>query len=78
MDLGTIKVDINKNWISRIIFIFVLLKRKIEAREYATPQEFAGDVRLIFNNCYLYNGPNTDVVAMCKKVEVNNLFLILK
>ncbi|CAF4775013.1 unnamed protein product, partial [Rotaria socialis] len=36
---------------------------------YATPDEFATDVRLIFSNCYLYNGPNTDVVAMCKKVE---------
>jgi hypothetical protein len=47
------------------------VKKKLENREYATPDEFAADVRLIFSNCYLYNGPNTDVVAMCKKVEVN-------
>ncbi|CAF3000387.1 unnamed protein product [Rotaria sp. Silwood2] len=45
------------------------VKRKLESREYATADEFATDVRLIFNNCYLYNGPQTDVVAMCKKVE---------
>jgi hypothetical protein len=45
------------------------VKKKLENREYATPDEFATDVRLIFSNCYLYNGPNTDVVAMCKKVE---------
>ncbi|CAF1426806.1 unnamed protein product [Adineta ricciae] len=45
------------------------VKRKLENREYAAPDEFAADVRLIFSNCYLYNGPHTDVVAMCKKVE---------
>ena len=44
-------------------------QKKLETRDYATPDEFATDVRLIFSNCYLYNGPNTDVVAMCKKVE---------
>jgi hypothetical protein len=52
-----------------LIFNF-FKKKKLENREYATPDEFATDVRLIFSNCYLYNGPNTDVVAMCKKVEV--------
>ena len=46
------------------------VKKKLENREYANPDEFAADVRLIFSNCYLYNGPQTDVVAMCKKVEV--------
>jgi len=45
------------------------VKKKLENREYATPDEFATDARLVFNNCYLYNGPHTDVVAMCKKVE---------
>ncbi|CAF0868296.1 unnamed protein product [Adineta steineri] len=45
------------------------VKRKLETREYASADEFATDVRLIFSNCYLYNGPHTDVVAMCKKVE---------
>lgn len=45
------------------------VKKKLENREYATPEEFASDVRLIFSNCYLYNRPETDVVSMCKKVE---------
>ncbi|CAF0784933.1 unnamed protein product, partial [Didymodactylos carnosus] len=45
------------------------VKKKLENREYATPDEFANDVRLIFSNCYTYNGPNTDVVQMCKKVQ---------
>ncbi|CAF3613857.1 unnamed protein product [Rotaria sp. Silwood1] len=45
------------------------VKKKLDNREYTSPEEFATDVRLIFSNCYLYNGPNTDVVAMCKKVE---------
>ena len=45
-------------------------KKKLENRDYATPDEFATDVRLVFSNCYLYNRPDTDVVAMCKKVEV--------
>lgn len=45
------------------------VKKKLDNREYATADEFASDVRLIFSNCYLYNGPQTDVVAMCKKVE---------
>ncbi|CAF4152988.1 unnamed protein product [Rotaria sp. Silwood2] len=45
------------------------VKKKLENREYTSPDEFATDVRLIFGNCYLYNGPNTDVVAMCRKVE---------
>jgi len=45
------------------------VKKKLENREYATPDEFAIDVRLVFSNCYLYNSPQTDVVSMCKKVE---------
>jgi hypothetical protein len=57
-------------------FIFLFSKKKLENREYATPDEFATDVRLIFSNCYLYNAPQTDVVAMCKKVEVKIRILI--
>lgn len=52
------------------IFIYRFLKKKLENREYATPDEVATDVRLVFSNCYLYNRPETDVVSMCKKVEV--------
>ncbi|KAK3920232.1 Homeotic protein female sterile [Frankliniella fusca] len=45
------------------------VKHKMDNREYRTPTEFATDVRLIFNNCYKYNPPDHDVVAMAKKLQ---------
>ncbi|XP_015114158.1 homeotic protein female sterile isoform X2 [Diachasma alloeum] len=45
------------------------VKTKMDSREYKTAQEFAGDVRLIFTNCYKYNPPDHDVVAMAKKLQ---------
>lgn len=41
----------------------------MDTREYKTAQEFAGDVRLIFTNCYKYNPPDHDVVAMARKLQ---------
>ena len=38
-------------------------------REYITPDEFAHDMRLIVTNCYKYNPPDHDVVAMAKKLS---------
>ncbi|XP_012252969.2 homeotic protein female sterile-like isoform X2 [Athalia rosae] len=45
------------------------VKNKMDTREYKTAQEFAGDVRLIFTNCYKYNPPDHDVVAMARKLQ---------
>jgi len=45
------------------------IKAKMEKREYATPQDFAYDVRLIFSNCYKYNPPDHDVVKMARKLQ---------
>lgn len=45
------------------------VKSKMDAREYKTSKEFADDVRLIFTNCYKYNPPDHDVVAMAKKLQ---------
>jgi bromodomain-containing protein 4 len=45
------------------------VKRKLHRREYKTTSEFAADVRLIFTNCYEYNPPNHDVVAMARKLQ---------
>lgn len=45
------------------------VKRKMDSREYKTAPEFAGDVRLIFTNCYKYNPPDHDVVAMGRKLQ---------
>lgn len=47
----------------------VLLQTKMDNREYKTAQEFASDVRLIFTNCYKYNPPDHDVVAMARKLQ---------
>lgn len=54
--------------------MFVFSQKKLENREYATANDFASDVRLVFENCYIYNNPTTDVVRMCKQVQVKMLF----
>lgn len=46
------------------------VKEKMDSREYSNASEFVDDVRLIFTNCYRYNQPDTDVVAMAKKLQV--------
>lgn len=38
--------------------------------EYNEPQSFATDVRLMFSNCYKYNPPDHEVVAMARKLQV--------
>ncbi|KAI4482722.1 hypothetical protein M0804_008575 [Polistes exclamans] len=45
------------------------VKIKMDTREYKTAPEFASDVRLIFTNCYKYNPPDHDVVAMARKLQ---------
>ena len=41
----------------------------MDNREYKNGAEFAADVRTIFSNCYKYNPPDHDVVAMAKKLS---------
>ena len=45
---------------------------KLEGREYAGPEEFAADMRLMFTNCYKYNPPEHDVVKMGRRLQVND------
>ncbi|XP_070531967.1 bromodomain-containing protein 2-like isoform X4 [Ptychodera flava] len=45
------------------------VKRKMDTREYNNANEFAADVRSIFTNCYKYNPPDHDVVAMARKLQ---------
>ncbi|KAF4517925.1 hypothetical protein B566_EDAN005990 [Ephemera danica] len=45
------------------------VKQKMDNREYKSGVEFAADVRLIFSNCYKYNPPDHDVVAMARKLQ---------
>merc|ERR1719282_1529887 len=45
------------------------VRTKMEGREHRVPTEFATDMRLIFTNCYKYNPPEHDVVAMARKLQ---------
>lgn len=45
------------------------MKKKLDNRQYRDAQEFAADVRLMFSNCYKYNPPDHDVVAMARKLQ---------
>ena len=42
----------------------------MDERKYHDTQAFAADVRLIFSNCYKYNPPDHEVVAMARKLQV--------
>ncbi|XP_041447869.1 bromodomain-containing protein 3-like [Drosophila obscura] len=45
------------------------MKRKMDNRQYTSAAEFAEDMRLMFSNCYKYNPPDHDVVAMGQKLQ---------
>lgn len=45
------------------------IRKKMDNREYTTAQEFAADFRLMFSNCYKYNPPTHEVVAMARKLQ---------
>ncbi|XP_028827854.1 bromodomain-containing protein 3-like isoform X2 [Denticeps clupeoides] len=45
------------------------VKAKLESGQYGGAQEFADDIRLMFSNCYKYNPPDHDVVAMGRKLQ---------
>lgn len=47
-----------------------LLQKKMDSREYPDAQGFAADIRLMFSNCYKYNPPDHEVVAMARKLQV--------
>ncbi|KAG9331598.1 hypothetical protein JZ751_018667, partial [Albula glossodonta] len=52
-----------------ILHTLSVTEMKLESRQYRDPQEFAADVRLMFSNCYKYNPPDHDVVAMARKLQ---------
>ncbi|XP_077335262.1 bromodomain-containing protein 3 isoform X3 [Lithobates pipiens] len=45
------------------------VKKKMDARDYQDAQAFAADIRLMFSNCYKYNPPDHEVVAMARKLQ---------
>lgn len=42
----------------------------MDNQEYKDAYEFAADVRLMFMNCYKYNPPDHEVVAMARMLQV--------
>ena len=81
MDLGTVKTKIeNRDYRSASL---IEARNFVDANvlndgtriknlfsEFRSPAEFATDMRLIFTNCYKYNPPEHDVVAMARKLQV--------
>ncbi|XP_076403039.1 bromodomain testis-specific protein isoform X14 [Peromyscus maniculatus bairdii] len=47
------------------------IKGKMDNQEYKDAYEFAADVRLMFMNCYKYNPPDHEVVAMARMLQLN-------
>ncbi|XP_066569078.1 bromodomain-containing protein 3 isoform X6 [Amia ocellicauda] len=45
------------------------VKKKMDGRDYQDAQGFAADIRLMFSNCYKYNPPDHEVVAMARKLQ---------
>lgn len=58
---------------SPLSFWLVCLQKKMDSREYQDAQGFAADIRLMFSNCYKYNPPDHEVVAMARKLQVKLL-----
>ena len=45
------------------------IDQKLKDQQYATADEFYADVKLVFKNCYKYNGMDSPVSQMGKKLE---------
>ena len=52
------------------LVLFSPSQMKMDGREYRDAQQFAGDIRLMYSNCYKYNPPDHDVVGMARKLQV--------
>lgn len=45
------------------------VETKLKEQQYANADEFYADIKLIFKNCYKYNGPDSPVSALGKQLE---------
>lgn len=45
------------------------MRRKLDDGEYRSSDEFRADAKLMFNNCYTFNPPGTEVHTFGKKLE---------
>lgn len=58
------------SWAAPLSPVACVLQKKMDSREYPDAQGFAADIRLMFSNCYKYNPPDHEVVAMARKLQV--------
>ena len=45
------------------------VKRKLNHNVYETAQDFANDMRLVWQNCYRYNGEHHEISKSAKEIE---------
>ena len=48
---------------------FGTIKSKLAKNSYKNPKDFLSDVELVFNNCIIYNGDNTDYGVIAKTLR---------
>lgn len=48
---------------------FSTIKNKINTNVYRNCQDFMDDMDLVFNNCYLYNGTESEIGKQCTSVK---------
>ena len=48
------------------------IENKIKAQKYTDPAEFIDDINLMFNNCRLYNGPESEYTETGEFFRVRN------
>ncbi|KAI9366679.1 Bromodomain-containing protein [Pilaira anomala] len=47
----------------------LMVESKLNSFQYGTVEEFISDVRLIFDNCFKFNGPEGMLSVLCQNVE---------
>ena len=45
------------------------IRRKLDMGQYKDGDEFEFDIRLMFNNCYTFNAPGSEVYSLGKELE---------
>lgn len=45
------------------------IREKLESYQYKSKDDFLGDVQLMFNNCYAYNGMESDVSRLARDLQ---------
>lgn len=45
------------------------IEKKLNDGEYVEPKDFEEDIKLMFNNCYLYNPPSLPIHKMGRQLE---------